>query len=251
MGRKTEAYIMSAFPHPPRGDKEFPRSRGWSGASWAHVIDHHIKSHAENPGGDYIIGFDDSDRLCVTCYGEKGYATRIPLPLVSWVDREMEAAGVTPLPNHPRQFRLERGPGRSRLSDEPVDLAALKAEVAAKCGVETEDLIYFPREDLVNLNIDGEGPLLLRETALDRHAVAWMEREENNWQVFYGVIDPGEADKIRGHWAAKDVRQIRGGSVINWMEMKLQERVDNDAEIAQSLVEMRAEQDTNESPDGP
>jgi len=241
---------MSAFPHPPRGDKEFPRSRGWSGATWAHVIDSHVQSHAQNPTGDYIIGFDDADRLCVTCYGEKGYATRIPLPLLEWVDREMTAAGVTPIPNHPRQFRLYRGEGRSCVSDEPVDYEALRRGVAAHCGVEPDDLSFLPSQNLINLNLDGEGPILLRETPMRRHAVAWMERDGDYWHVFQGVIDPQEADKLRGSWAMKHVGQIRGGSVINWMEMKLEERVTADREMAEAFAHLRSEAQ-EEGPEGP
>lgn len=224
---------MARFQHPPRGEKEFPRSRGWSGKSWAGVIDHHIAFHGS---GDYFIGFDDEDRLCVTCTGEKGYATRIPLPLVDWTEREIAAAGVEAKPNSPYQFRLARGEGGSRLSDAPLpDPESLKLQAAERAGIDPDRLRYFAGASTLNLQIDGEGPVFMRETAMDRFAIAWMSRVDDRWELWTGILDPQEPEPLRMVRAVGDVRQVRPGGVLARMEEFLASKVERDAEMRAKL----------------
>ena len=89
--------------------------------------------------------------------------------------------------------------------------------------------------------------MLYRHTAMDRHQVAWLERRDNTWWAFTGVIDGREADVVKGGWATKEVRQIRGGSVINWMLDRLETNVVRDADLARMMTPDEAD----DAPDGP
>ena len=234
----------TAMPRPPFPagvqDRPFPISSGWRGSSWHEILSHHLDLHAR-PGADTFIGFDDADRLCLTLWAERGYATRVPLTMVPWLLDEMAKDGITARPNHPLQFRQERGPDGSRLRDAPVDIAAVRAHLAEATGLPVTCFASEPGEDLVNLSLDEGGPVILRETALGRHIAGWIERHGDKWIVANAVIDPGEVRPVTVNWARGDIRQTRPGTAIESMLRRMDQRVALDAELAAHKARIRDE----------
>lgn len=219
-------------------DRPFPKSSGWAGSSWHDVLSTHLDSHAV-PGADTFIGFDDADRLCVTIWAERGYATRVPLTMVPWLRDEMARDGLDARPNHPLQFRLERGPHGSRLRDGPVDIRAVRETLSEQTGIAAMFFEGNPSADLVNLSLDEGGPVIVRETAMGRHVAGWMERSGDQWMVATAIIDPEEAEMVQVKWARGYVGQTRPGTAINTMMQRVTQRVSLDADLAASVTRMR------------
>jgi hypothetical protein len=178
-------------------------------------------------------------------WAKKGYATRVPLTIVPWLQGEMARDGLEARPNHPLQFRLARGENASRLRDEPVDIQAVRNALAETTGLPAVCFERTPGADLLNLSIDGDGPVILRETAMGRHVAGWMERTDGQWMVATAIIDRQEVEPVEVRWARGYVGQTRPGTAINTMIDRVAQRVSLDADLADSITRLR---DASEAP---
>lgn len=206
---------MPIFKPPQKAETPFPKSRVWSDKTWADIIEHHILRHEVNDN-DYRMTFNDEDRLCVTCYLERGYSLPVPFALVDWAEREMRARQVSPHPSHSDQLRYGRGPRETWAGQgASPDPEKWRAEVAHRLSASSGDLTELFAFGIAHLQLDDRSPVVLRDLPDGALAFSYVTGRRDRWELHSGTIEPlvGGGFDVRDTFASFDRRNMRGGGV--------------------------------------